>query len=741
MTKIKSLWVWLFALQCQDAFISSPSSLSIRSSSLGAWAFGKFPSDFIVVESLCLDMNEKEEGPESTMFNKPEKESKEECHHNVLVTLLGERNIELLNLFNSSTIIPEEGYLRLDINEVLSKEARKQIHESIRVLYSDFESKTDTSSTNSSSFLVIPKVPASTSGEQGTKVRQKRGKGNKSRFTKRWDASVPDYTHFTIIKKDATTIDAIERLAKSCGLLPSRFGFAGNKDKNAITYQRASVWRLEKRDKLINLSKRNWAVRDVVDSQNPINLGALSGNLFCITLRPDESQELLVPSSEIIADFKSYKKRPLHLNLFGKQRFGDEFNGDFVSPQLGRWILLGDYRSAVIGMIILPASRVEQLWLGKQQISPLNWVNTAKSDDHNFFDFLEKKWDNYSKSILQLSREMSVSSEDDSWTEEYLCPRMDMISAFLKGRQFDISQNTPSVAKILLREISKEVTSTQIHNLDFQKIFAVLPRSLKQLYVNSVQSSTFNSFALEHEKTCYENGYAKVGDMVLVDFDMKPLDSWDCASRNIVLAGHRINCSSTRAQCQGEAFFHVAREEDDKFPCEAIIAPLVGKDTMLTERMMRFTNTSHLDVLRSGIHKEPLFRLTGAYRHVFTRARNLWVRNKVTNATNTNVLSGVNSSEWEFVDSNAQNIHTPKFTFYVEEMWKDGRMASFLDEVTTHTQSVKDLPMLVSENTSEKESCLDSVGSGDEEIQVSFCLPPSAYATTFLDHLLSSSKS
>jgi tRNA pseudouridine13 synthase len=54
-----------------------------------------------------------------------------------------------------------------------------------------------------------------------------------------------DYTHFTLEKTNWDTIRAISALSRAVGVSRKRFGFAGTKDKKAVTTQVMAVWRVE----------------------------------------------------------------------------------------------------------------------------------------------------------------------------------------------------------------------------------------------------------------------------------------------------------------------------------------------------------------------------------------------------------------------------------------------------------------------------------------------------------------
>ena len=54
-----------------------------------------------------------------------------------------------------------------------------------------------------------------------------------------------DYVLFALEKKNWETIAAVKRMTRALGVSYRRFGYAGNKDKRALTRQRVSAWHIE----------------------------------------------------------------------------------------------------------------------------------------------------------------------------------------------------------------------------------------------------------------------------------------------------------------------------------------------------------------------------------------------------------------------------------------------------------------------------------------------------------------
>ena len=103
---------------------------------------------------------------------------------------------------------------------------------------------------------------------------------------------IPDYTlsdsgQYIIClmeKTNYTTIRALEQLAKSLNIRLKDIGFAGTKDKNAITRQYISI-RNSRKEAIENISLKDIHLQFIGYSKEPLSLGNLKGNRFTITIR------------------------------------------------------------------------------------------------------------------------------------------------------------------------------------------------------------------------------------------------------------------------------------------------------------------------------------------------------------------------------------------------------------------------------------------------------------------------
>ncbi len=121
-----------------------------------------------------------------------------------------------------------------------------------------------------------------------------------------------------IRKKDLATWDAIEILAQYLNCSTREFGYAGLKDKNAMTVQSISIHR-KFEEALNNFEHENIKILEKTYHNNKIKVGHLKGNKFFIRLK----RVGLVEKRKIEEAISSIANYGIP-NYFGFQRFGIE---------------------------------------------------------------------------------------------------------------------------------------------------------------------------------------------------------------------------------------------------------------------------------------------------------------------------------------------------------------------------------------------------------------------------------
>lgn len=156
------------------------------------------------------------------------------------------------------------------------------------------------------------------------------------------------FTYFLLKKKDYNTIRALQRIADKLKMPLKRLGFAGNKDKIAITEQVCSVDGIGKKIEAIKIP--NIGLKYLGQGSKPVSLGDLEGNYFEIIVRN------IVKAPKPINSF---------INYFGEQRFSSS------NIKIGKALLKRDFEKACI--LIDDSSVKEYL-----KSSPTNFIGALR---------------------------------------------------------------------------------------------------------------------------------------------------------------------------------------------------------------------------------------------------------------------------------------------------------------------------------------------------------------------------
>jgi len=139
------------------------------------------------------------------------------------------------------------------------------------------------------------------------------------------ESSKGDYCYFWMTKKNYTTVDAIRRIAEALRIPKKRFGFAGSKDKKAVTKQLCSGYNVKKED-LERVKLRDIELEFFGQGDKPISLGDLKGNKFRIVVR--NLDKFTIDKIVIV-------------NYFDEQRFSEN------NVEIGKALVNGDFQRAV----------------------------------------------------------------------------------------------------------------------------------------------------------------------------------------------------------------------------------------------------------------------------------------------------------------------------------------------------------------------------------------------------------
>ena len=140
------------------------------------------------------------------------------------------------------------------------------------------------------------------------------------------------YSYFLLKKKKYNTLRAVERIAEFHRIPLKDIGFAGNKDKNAVTEQFISIKNGKKDFECTPIN--DIELKFLGRGNEELFLGRLQGNQFNITIRNLNSKDI-----EKIK--KSTKDNCLMPNFFGPQRFSKN------NHLIGKAIIKNEFKHAI----------------------------------------------------------------------------------------------------------------------------------------------------------------------------------------------------------------------------------------------------------------------------------------------------------------------------------------------------------------------------------------------------------
>lgn len=164
-------------------------------------------------------------------------------------------------------------------------------------------------------------------------------------------SGVGTHTFFRIRKRNLSTLEAINRIARALQVNTRHFGYAGLKDKRAVTMQVLSVEGVPP-EQVLEMVVPAIEVLWAKPHAHKLRIGHLRGNRFEITMR-DVSSTALPIIEEIMARLVT-EGTP---NRFGVQRFGN--NSD--SHLIGKALVKADWETAVRYLLMDEETRFSKL--------------------------------------------------------------------------------------------------------------------------------------------------------------------------------------------------------------------------------------------------------------------------------------------------------------------------------------------------------------------------------------------
>lgn len=140
-----------------------------------------------------------------------------------------------------------------------------------------------------------------------------------------------------LVKIDTNTLEAINEIAATLNLAPQQIGYAGIKDKRALTSQRISI-RTKGRAPIPNVTHPRIFLKPQKSGKGAVSIGQLKGNRFTILVRTSEPSD----QAKLAAEAASLGENGFP-NFYGPQRFGNRQ----LNPLFGKLLCQGDYADAI----------------------------------------------------------------------------------------------------------------------------------------------------------------------------------------------------------------------------------------------------------------------------------------------------------------------------------------------------------------------------------------------------------
>jgi tRNA pseudouridine13 synthase len=246
-----------------------------------------------------------------------------------------------------------------------------------------------------------------------------------------------EYVYFLLRKRGYNTLDAVEAVANALHVPAGWIGFAGNKDKQAVTEQVCSINNVSA-ERLKEVLINDIEIIVLGRGEKPISLGDLDGNYFEITIR----------------DAPAPEKRARFVNYFGEQRFGEN-NAD-----VGKAIVKKDFKQAAYLLGFNPLNPVSELVRLNKKLLGI-YVNAFQS----------KIWNESVRKIIELG----ISADDVpvvGFGTEFIIPEVEKVVSGILAvegvslRDFIIKQIPELSAEGAVRKVYCEAQDLAVEKKD-----------------------------------------------------------------------------------------------------------------------------------------------------------------------------------------------------------------------------------------------------------------------------------
>jgi len=274
-------------------------------------------------------------------------------------------------------------------------------------------------------------------------------------ITNREEGEEGNYLIAELTKENWDTHSVIREISRRLRVSRNRIGFAGTKDKLAVTTQKISIWSTDIDEKELERVKiKSVTLKILGRSNKAVSLGDLYGNEFEIVIRGIEGikEEIKGTIEKITTEIENAGGIP---NFFGVQRFGVSRP---ITHVVGKYLIKGEIKEAVMSYI--------------SDVFPCESEEAKRAR------------------LLCKGGELKELKEG-----------LKRMPSFLRYE------------KAMLNELVKGGTES-INEANFLSAFSVLPKNLQKLFVHAYQAYLFNLVLSRRMKQSLPFNEALVGDAV-----------------------------------------------------------------------------------------------------------------------------------------------------------------------------------------------------------------------------------
>ncbi len=164
------------------------------------------------------------------------------------------------------------------------------------------------------------------------------------------------YIYFWMKKRNYNTLEAVRQIADMLRIPLKKIGYAGNKDKKAVTEQMISIESVPK-ERAEQMKMKDISLEYKGSGEERICLGDLEGNAFEIVVRNID---------------KKPKAKKKFINYFGEQRFSTN------NAEIGKAIIMKDFKKAV-ELILRGTGMAEERMQAYLEKNTNNYVGALKT--------------------------------------------------------------------------------------------------------------------------------------------------------------------------------------------------------------------------------------------------------------------------------------------------------------------------------------------------------------------------